>query len=274
MGSGHGDDHGHGGASGYAVAALGIFILMYVAGMMGRPAVDKPIVHRGVAGPGYSEALPARGPSDAAVVIHEVADFKCRYCMLRTGLIKRLLGEHRDVQFVFKHFPFVSPVSSEKAAVAAMAANRQGKFFEYADLLFLNQSDRWTKDQLIGYATTLGLDTKRFAEDLRDPALRVYVRKDKAAAESLEVRATPTLFINGVKVPNNATPAEIREMILAAKRQVKGILAGPEASNVWEARERAAAINHPSGESFARLYMRNDVEDLNVTLGVPFDNVE
>ena len=274
MGSEHGEDHGHSGASGYAVAALGIFILMYVAGMMGRPAVDKPIVHKGVAGPGYSESLPAHGPADAAVVIHEVADFKCRYCGLRNGLMKRLMSEHRDVLFVFKHFPFVSPVSSEKGAIASMAANRQGKFIEYVDQLYLNQSDRWTKDQLIGYAEKLGLDTARFGEDLRDPALRVYVRKDKAAAENIQVRATPTLLINGMQVPNNATPAQLRTMIAHAKKQVKGILARHEATNVWEARERAAATNHPSGEAFARVYMRNDVADLNVTLGVSFDNVE
>lgn len=274
MGSGHDDDHGGGGTSGYAVAALGVFILMYVAGMMGRPAVEKPIVHRGVAGPGYSEALPAHGPADAAVVIHEVADFKCRYCGLRNGLVKRLMSEHRDVLFVFKHFPFVTPVASERGAIASMAANRQGKFIEYVDQLFVNQSDRWTKAQLISYAEKLGLDAKRFGEDLRDPALRVYVRKDKAAAENLQVRATPTLLINGKQVPNNATPTQIRQMISHAKKQVKGILARHEASNVWEARERAAATNHPSGEAFARLYIRNDVEDLDVTLGVSFDNVE
>ncbi len=244
------------------LTVLAVGAVFYALGWATRPAKAEVEPDMTPAGPGYTEPLPSHGPADAKVVIIEVADYKCRFCAIRNGLVKRLLAEHRDARFVFKHFPFVSAAESEAGAIATMAANRQGKFFEYSDHLFRHRAEPWDKDALVGYATTLGLDVAKFEQDLGDPQLKQYVRKDKAAAETLRVRATPTLLINGKVVPNDAKADEIRMMVRDAKAQVDGLLERGEAATVLEARAMASARNHPLGSTFARIYIDNDVSDL------------
>lgn len=242
------------------IAAVGV--LAYLLGMSVRPDVVDASESREAAGPGYSEPLPATGPADAPVLLIEVFDYKCRFCRLRNGLIKRLEAEHRDdVRFVFKHFPFVSPTGSERGAIAAMAANRQGAFRAYSDRLLLDQRATWSDEKLVEYAAALGLDKTRFEEDLKDPALEEYVRKDKQAAETLRIRATPTLLLNGLQVPNNASADTVRMMVREAVAEVKQIIDRGEARSMAEARAIAAARNHPLGEQFARIYMLNDVSE-------------
>ncbi len=256
--------HGHGPKQRIGPALLLVAAVGYIGGMMTRPADVEPEPDRPIAGPGYTEALPAKGPADAAVVIVEVADYKCRFCGIRNGLVKRLMAEHRDVRFVFKHFPFVSPTASLQAAIASMAANRQNKFWEYTDQLFLNQTDPagWTDERLAAYAETLGLDAEKFAADMKDPLLEAYVTTDKTAAEQLQVRATPTLLVNGKLIPNDATPDTVRMMVRDAAAQVQAVLDSGEATTVQDARAIAASRNHPLGSQYARLYMENDVRGL------------
>jgi protein-disulfide isomerase len=185
--------------------------------------------------------------------------------MKRNALLKRVLAEHEEeVRIVFKHFPFVSPEYSEQGSIAAMAAQRQDRFWEYVDALYEHRTDPWTEAKLIEYAKALGLDSTTFAKDLNDPSLRNYVRYDRAAAEELNIRATPTLLVNGLVVPNWANAADIRKMIRASKREVVELVRSGQASDVVEARAKVAAKNHPAGEEFARRYMYNDVSDLGV----------
>ena len=102
---------------------LAVAILGYGFGFALRADDSAPRPFQPNAGPGYFERLPDLGPADAPVVLIEVADLRCKYCMKRNGLVKRLLAEHEnDVRVVFKHFPFVSPQFSERGAVASMAA--------------------------------------------------------------------------------------------------------------------------------------------------------
>ena len=268
---GHGE-HGKGNGGGFiAVIAIAVFVIFYLAGWVMRSDPPQYPTHRPVAGPGYSEPLAARGPVDAKVVITEVADFKCRYCAHRHLLMKRLFAEHEGkVRFVFKHFPFVNPVSSEEAAIASMAASRQGRFWGYVDQLYLHQPEAWDTEAFGRYAVALGLDLGKFNADRQDPALLAYVRADKAAAEALSVRATPTLFVNGRQAPNDANADTIRMMVREAEHEVQGILDRGEAKTVTEARSLASALRHPMGQQFARFYIDNDVTDLNISLRVDF----
>ena len=247
-----------------AIAAiLAVAILSYGFGFALRADENAPIAISSAAGPGYTEPLPAKGPAEAPVVLIEVADLRCGYCMKRNTLVKRLMAEHKDaVRIVFKHFPFVSPEYSEKSAIAAMAAHRQHQFWEYVDVLYSHGTELWSETKLIEYAAALGLDTEQFSKDLNDPALESYVLHDRAAAQALDIRATPTLLINGAVVPNWANAADIRQMIRASAREVLDLVESGQATNIITGRAMIAARNHPAGEEFAKRYMYNDVSDL------------
>ena len=85
------------------------------------------------------------------------------------------------------------------AAIAANAANRQGKFFEYAEVLYKNQN-ALDEASLKKYAADLGLNVKQFELDLSDAQIAAEVRKDRADGETYGIGGTPTVFVSGVKV--------------------------------------------------------------------------
>ncbi len=270
-GHGHHDEHATGGSGTGTVilTVVAVAVMTYAMGWASRPGLPLPEDIRENAGPGYFEPLPARGPADAAVVVVDVIDFKCGHCAKHHGFLKRLMAEHRDLRFAVKFLPFMKKDESERAAIAAMAANRQNRFWDYADMLYKHQSDAWDAETLIKYAEALGLNPQRFRADMRDPALRSYVRRDKAAAEALDVGGTPTLYVNGRTVPVDAIgpvgdPSMFRTMVRDAQRAVAARVA--TGSDVVTARAADAEKHSSQGGAFARLYMLNDAQDLTVDL--------
>jgi protein-disulfide isomerase len=82
------------------------------------------------------------------------------------------------------------------AHLAAVAAGRQGRFWEFHDRLFADQ-ERLNLEAYRKYVGELGLDVSRFEKDLADPDVRKVVEADKAQARSLGVTGTPGFFVNG-----------------------------------------------------------------------------
>jgi len=245
-----------------AIAWVAVFVLAYVGGMQLRPAATEARVQQRAAGPGYVEALPSFGPENALVYIIEVVDFNCFYCAKRTGFLKRLAVEFDNVRFIEKHLPFLKEPGSENAAIATFAAQRQGKMWRYRDYLFTRQKEKWSDDKFVEYAKALGMDSEQFRKDLKNPTLKRHVRLDKAAAQALSIRATPTLFINGRLVPLTARADEIRRMIKESENEVRALIAKGKAKTIPEARSMAAAKHHPAGKLFSKYYMDNDVRNL------------
>lgn len=93
------------------------------------------------------------------------------------------------------------------AHLAALAAGRQGKFWEFHDQIFANQHEM-NADAYRRYAQELGLDVDRFEKDLADPELRRKVDADKAEARSLGLTGTPAFFVNG-RFLDGAQPFEV-----------------------------------------------------------------
>jgi protein-disulfide isomerase len=101
-----------------------------------------------------------------------------------------------DVKLVIKHFPLQIHNYARKAAIAALAAGKQGKFWEAHEKLFANQNDlNDTKVEAI--AGELGLDMEKFKKDLQDPAIASIIDRDMNDGLKANVQGTPSIFING-----------------------------------------------------------------------------
>ncbi len=141
-------------------------------------------------------------PSTPAAPVDRVeivlfSDFQCPYCAqfalaFRELQSKGVEGVQTTVQF--KHFPLGIHPAAPFAHQAAIAAAEQGKFWEMHDLLFANQS-AVKREDLMQYAGRLGLDLDRFTKDLDGDHIKQLIEVDKAEAERLGVRGTPTLFV-------------------------------------------------------------------------------
>jgi len=102
----------------------------------------------------------------------------------------------KNVKLVMKHFPLPSHNYARQAAGAALAASKQGKFWEFHEKLYANQKNlNDAKVQEI--ARELGLNVEQFNRDLKDPAIGAMINKDMENARRANVRGTPTIFVNG-----------------------------------------------------------------------------
>lgn len=159
---------------------------------------------------------PMMGASDAKVTIIEFSDFQCPYCGRVGPTMKRLVEEYpEDVRVVYKHLPLSFHQQALPAAKASVAAARQGKFWEFHDLLFQNQR-QLTDEKFVELAKGLGLDVEKFESDYKSTEVAREVAKDMNEARRLGVTGTPGFFVNG-KFTSGAKPYEsFKAMVDAA----------------------------------------------------------
>lgn len=143
------------------------------------------------------EGSPSRGPDSAPVTVVEFADFECPFCQHIAPELDALWKKHETaVRFVYKFMPLSMHPHGESAARAAIAAQAQGKFWEMYDKLFAN-GEHLDDAAILEYAKAIGLDLDRFRADLQSPATKARLDADRKLGDALNVKGTPTIFING-----------------------------------------------------------------------------
>lgn len=175
-----------------------------------------------------SEILKARsddytkGTKEPKAVVIEYLDFECEACGAYYPLVKKLSEEFKDdVLFVTRYFPLPGHRNGMSSALAVEAAAQQGKFWQMHDLLFEKQSQwgerRKAEPELFEkYAETLGLDMKRFKEDVKSSEVKDRVLRDKNEALQIGVNYTPTFYLNGEKIRNPRGYEEFRALLQKA----------------------------------------------------------
>ena len=164
-----------------------------------------------------------RGPATARVTVEEFSDFQCPACGTLEPGLRRVMNDYRDrVQFIFRNFPLQMHKYAFLAARAAEAAGQQGKFWEMHDMIYDNQKE-WSdamepRVQFDSYATRLGLDVQRFKADMERQDLADRIKADLLRGNSLGVKGTPTVYLNGRElVPGKlVTEDDLRREIEAA----------------------------------------------------------
>ena len=116
-----------------------------------------------------------------------------------------------QVKLVFKNFPLRNHKFAMPAAIAALAAEKQGKFWEFHDLLFKDHN-RLNEQKVKEIAQQLNLDMEKFEKDRKDPRIRAMINRDLAEGNRADVGGTPTVFING-RLLRNPSMAGFQELI-------------------------------------------------------------
>jgi protein-disulfide isomerase len=139
------------------------------------------------------------GAPHSSLVVVEYGDFECPSCAQARPALK-MLKERHALRFVFRHFPLteIHP-HALMAAEAAEAAGAQGRFWEMHDRLF-EHAGHLTGADLAQHAQALGLDRIRFAAELEDHVHLQRVQEHIASGRASHVRATPTIFVDGLLV--------------------------------------------------------------------------
>jgi protein-disulfide isomerase len=144
---------------------------------------------------------PVRGNPKAAVTIVAFDDYQCPFCARFHPPILEVLKAYPDqVNFIIKNFPLSFHPQALPAAKAVLAAGEQGKYFEMADAILMDNRDL-SDDRLMEEAKKLGLDVKKFKKDYteRNAEWEKIIQEDMKLATEVDVRGTPTFFLNGRK---------------------------------------------------------------------------
>ena len=165
------------------------------------------------AGSGAEPGHPSQGDADAPVVMIEYGDFRCTFC----GKFAREVEPQLERKYVqsgtlrmeWRDFPYLGRGSVD-AALAARAAQEQGRFWEYHALLYENQSAGFSEERLIELAREAGLDVGGFEEDLASGRFERAVAEDFQEGQEMGVTGTPTFIING-RVVAGLQPVEVYE---------------------------------------------------------------
>ncbi len=122
-----------------------------------------------------------------------------------------------DVKLVIKHFPIFS--FSRKAAIAALAAGKQGKFWEMHEKLFANQKEL-SDAKVEAIAREIGLNMEQFNQDLKDPEITSLIDRDFNNGREVNIRGVPTIFVNG-KVLSQQSLSGFQQAIEAELKKKK-----------------------------------------------------
>lgn len=141
-----------------------------------------------------------KGPENAPVTIINFSDFQCPFSKRSVNMMNDLMKKYDGkIKYVFKHFPLGFHKMAKPAALAAIAAHKQGKFWEYYTVLYDNIKSI-NNENLIKWAEKLKLDMEKFDTDRNSPETGKILQNDMETGSKFGVRGTPTLFINGHKV--------------------------------------------------------------------------
>lgn len=156
--------------------------------------------------PSVSKNDHIQGNPNAGLVIVEYGDYQCPYCGAAYPVLKELMKEFGNgIGFVFRNFPLSEMHPYAKpAAMAAEAANRQGKFWEMHDAIYEHQQNL-SESFLMEVAEKLHLDMEQFKADLQSRELAEKIDSDFESGVISGVNGTPSFFVNGKKFNGGAT---------------------------------------------------------------------
>ncbi|HSD93333.1 MAG TPA: DsbA family protein [Methyloceanibacter sp.] len=166
----------------------------------------------------------AAGNPDGDVSVVEFFDYNCGFCRRALPDVVKLIDNDDKVRVVFKEFPIFGE-ESEDAAKAALAAGKQGKYFEMHQKLF-SESGKANKEKALKIAQELGLDIPQLETDMASAEVQQAIDEAKDLAVKLGLQGTPFYLIGDRNVPGapddlydqlTAKVAEVREQGCEAK---------------------------------------------------------
>lgn len=149
----------------------------------------------------------AIGPADAAVTIVEFFDYRCGYCKRSVDWVQKLPEKYDgEVRVVFKELPIFGGIS-ETASLAALAAGKQGKYWEFhSALMKIKNNEDLTDAKIDEISASLGLNTAKLRADMKSQAVQKQLAEMKSLGAALSVTGTPAFFIGDTHVEGANLP--------------------------------------------------------------------
>ncbi len=168
-----------------------------------------------------TDLQPSLGTPGARVLVVAYSDFQCGYCREEAKILRQNLIQSfpKDVRLYFKDFPIDSIHPwARNASIAGRCVFRQkpAAFWDYHDWIFEKQGEMTPenlKQKTAEWAQSKGLDMMQYNRCVETRATETEVNKNIAEARNLRVESTPTLFVNGRKIPGSIPWANLKQIV-------------------------------------------------------------
>jgi protein-disulfide isomerase len=154
---------------------------------------------------------PEMGNPKGDVTIVEFFDYQCGYCKRVFPAFMNVMKSDKNIRVLWKELPILGPVS-RFAARAAMAADKQGKYFPY-HVALMELRGQLTEDKVMQTAQEVGLDMKKLVKDMASPEIDRYLDETLHLAQSLGINGTPAFLFGDQLVPGAIEEDQMHELI-------------------------------------------------------------
>ena len=158
---------------------------------------------------------PVSGNPEGDVTLVEFFDYQCGYCKRSLESVVDLMESDPGLRIVWKDFPVLGQVSTF-AALASMAAQKQGKYLELHKAL-MGADERLTEESVMEIAGQVGLDLERLQQDMADREIVAYLQDTQRLARELGINGTPAFVIGNTLVPGAVDGARLKQLIAEAR---------------------------------------------------------
>ena len=162
---------------------------------------------------------PVIGNKDGDVTVVEFFDYNCGYCKMMFPKVLEAVQNDGNIRWVLKDLPSLGP-TSDLAARAGLAAEKQGKYFEMHQAMITHKGSLTEKD-ITAYAKKVGLDMKKFEKDRKDPALDKILDANRTLATELDFNGIPDFIIGDFVNPGAMMGDELETAVAAARKKAE-----------------------------------------------------
>ncbi len=145
---------------------------------------------------------PVAGNPNGDITIVEFFDYQCPHCLDMAPVIAAIIKANPNVRIIFKEFPIRGPMS-DFAARAALAANKQGKYYILNHAL-LTAKQPLTEESIFAIAKNAGLDVDKLKKDMNDASINNQLKNTMKLAQDLKLFGTPAFFIGKTDAKTNS----------------------------------------------------------------------
>jgi protein-disulfide isomerase len=160
---------------------------------------------------------PVGGNPKGDVSLVEFFDYRCPYCKQVEPALEALLGQDKQLRFVYKEFPVLG-ADSITASRAALAARKQGKY-DALHRALMSTKGQLDEATVLKVAQSAGLDGERLKRDMAAPEIDRALKANLQLAEALDIRGTPGFVIGDEIVPGAIDLETLKGLIAAARRK-------------------------------------------------------
>lgn len=160
---------------------------------------------------------PIAGNPKGDVTLVEFFDYRCPYCKQVEPALEKIIGDDRQLRFVFKEFPVLGP-ESEVAARVALAARKQGKYDAFHRAM-MGTTGRIDDAAIFKVAASAGLDVDRARQDMKSPDVEQELKANLDLGRALDLDGTPSFIVGNTIVPGAISADALKQLIADAREK-------------------------------------------------------